>query len=238
MKKKLKVKKIEQDYQSLPWRRKRKRENILFENRKLRWKSEQELDISEHSVEVSDDEPCETIVKRRKAVENRFCEEEQGTVRGNRIVDLNWLAKMLEARCKFCGKTPLLLSKITTEYRKGFVSIFKVTCDRCNKLNALLTQKLNAHRNPEDLNSMAVLGTLHNGIGVCHLQSIMVAVEVPSLSVNGYKNVENYVGKVMEMEAEHSCMQAGIVEKILSELKGQSGESVSIDQRWQKEVRR
>ena len=36
------------------------------------------------------------------------------------------------------------------------------------------------------------------------------------------------------MEAEHSYMQAGIEEKILSELKGQSGESVSIDQGWQK----
>ena len=64
---------------------------------------------------------------------------------------------------------------------------------------------------------MAALGTLHNGIGVSHLQSIMGAVEVPSLSV-----------------AEHSCIQAGIEEKILSELKGQSGESVSIDQGWQK----
>ena len=185
-------------------------------------------------MEVSDDESSETIVKRRKAVENRFSEEEQSRVRGNRIVDLNWLAKMLEAGCEFCGKTPLLLSKIKAEYRKGFVSIFKVTCDRCNKLNAIRTQKPNAYRNPEDLNSMAVLGTLHNGIGVSHLQSIMAAVEVPSLSVNGYKNVENYVGKVMEMEAEHSCMQAGIEEKILSELKGQSGESVSIDEGWQK----
>ena len=134
----------------------------------------------------------------------------------------------------FSGKTPLLLSKITAEYRKDFVSIFNVTCDRCNKLNAIRTQKPNAYRNPEDLNSMAALGTLHNGIGVSHLQSIMAAVEVPSLSVNGYKNVENYVGKVMEMEAEHSCIQAGIEEKILSELKGQSGESVSIDQGWQK----
>ena len=38
----------------------------------------------------------------------------------------------------------------------------------------------------------------------------------------------------MEMEAEHSCMQAGIEEKILSELKGRSGESVSIGQGWQK----
>ena len=224
----------EQDYQSSPWRRKRKRENILFENRKLRWKAEQELDISEHSVEVSDDESSETIVKRRKAVENRFFEEEQSRVRGNRIVDLNWLAKMLEAGCEFCGKTPLLLSKITAEHRKGFVSIFKVTCDRCNKLNVTRTQKPNAYRNPEDLNSMAVLGTLHNSIGVSHLQSIMAAVEVPSLAVNEHKNVENYVGKVMEMEAEHSCMQAGIEEKILSELKGQSGESVSIDQGWQK----
>ena len=37
--------------------------------------------------------------------------------------------------------------------------------------------------------------------------------------------VDNYVGKVMEIEAEHSCMQAGIEEKILSELKGQSGET-------------
>ena len=224
----------EQDYQSLPWRRKRKTENILFENRKLRWKSEQELDISEHSVEVSDDESSETIVKRRKAVENRFSEEEPSKVRGNRIVDLNWLAKMLEAGCEFCGKTPLLLSKSTAEYRKGFVSTFKATCDRCSKLNAIRTQKPNAYRNPEDLNSMAVIGTLHNGIGVSHLQSIMAAVEVPSLSVNGYKNVENYVGKVMKMEAEHSCMQAGIEEKILSELKGQSGESVSIDQGWQR----
>ena len=87
-------------------------------------------------MEVSDDESSETIVKRRKAVENRFSEEEQSRVRGNRIVDLNWLAKMLEAGCEFCGKTPLLLSKITAEYRKGFASIFKVTCDRCNKLNA------------------------------------------------------------------------------------------------------
>ena len=190
-----------------------------MENRKLRWKSEQELDISEHSVEVSDDESSETMVKRRKAVENRFSEEEQSRVRGNRTVDLNWLAKMLEAGCEFCGKTPLLLSKITAEYRKGFVSIFNVTCDRYNKLNAIRTQKPNAYRNPEDLNSMAALGTLHNGIGVSHLQSIMAVVEVPSLSVNGYKNVKNYVGKVMEMEAEHSWIQAGIEKKILSELK-------------------
>ena len=100
-------------------------------------------------------------------------------------------------------------------------------------MNAIRTQKPNAYRNREDLNSMAVLGTLHNGVGISHLQSIMAAVEVPSLSVNGYINVENYVGKVMEMEAEHSCMQAGIEEKILSELKGQSGESVSINQGWQ-----
>ena len=101
-------------------------------------------------------------------------------------------------------------------------------------MNAIRTQKPSAYRNPEDLNSMAVLGTLHNGIGVSHLQSIMAAAEVLSLSVDGYKNVENYVGKVMEMKAEHSCMQAGIEEKILSKLKGQSGESVSIDQGWQK----
>ena len=101
-------------------------------------------------------------------------------------------------------------------------------------MNAIRTQKPNAYRNPEDLNSMAVLGTLHNSIGVSHLQSIMAAVEVPSLSVNGYKNVDNYVGKVMEMEAEHSCMQAGIEEKILSELKGQSGETKD----GKKEVRR
>ena len=90
----------------------------MFENRKLRLKSEEELDISWHSVEVSDDESSETIVKRRKAVENRFSEEKQSRVRGNRIVDLNWLAKMLEAGCEFYGKTPLLLSKITAEYRK------------------------------------------------------------------------------------------------------------------------
>ena len=43
-------------------------------------------------------------MKRRKAVENGFSEEEQSRVRGNRIVDLNWLAKMLEAGCEFCGK--------------------------------------------------------------------------------------------------------------------------------------
>ena len=70
---------------------------------------------------------------------------------------------------RFSTKTPLLLSKITAEYRKGFVSLFKVTCDKCNKLNAIRTQKPNAYRNPEDLNSMAVLGTLHNSIGVSHL---------------------------------------------------------------------
>ena len=86
---KVKSPETKQDYQSLPWRRKHKGKNISFENRKLRWKSEQELDISEHSVEVSDDESSETIVKRRKAVENRFSEEEQSRVRGNRIVDLN-----------------------------------------------------------------------------------------------------------------------------------------------------
>ena len=62
----------------------------------------------------------------------------------------------------------------------------------------------------------------------------MATAEVPCLSVNQYKNVENYVGKVIEMQAEYSCMHAGIEEKILSELKGQFGGSVSIDQGWQK----
>ena len=59
-------------------------------------------------MEVSDDESSETIVKRRKAVENRFSEEEQSRVRVNRIVDLNWLAKMLEAGCEFFWKDTLI----------------------------------------------------------------------------------------------------------------------------------
>ena len=64
--------------------------------------------------------------------------------------------------------------KLQQNIGKVLSLFFKVTCDRCNKLNAIRTQKPSAYRNPEDLNSMAVLGTLHNGIGVSHLQSIML----------------------------------------------------------------
>ena len=44
---------------------------------------------------------------------------------------------------------------------------------------------------------MTVLGTLHIGMGVTHLNAVMLSLEVPCLTENGYKKVENYQKKVV-----------------------------------------
>ena len=73
------------------------------------------------------------------------------------------------------------------------------------------------------------------GVTHVHLNAVMSSLEVPCLTEHGYRKVENYVGdKGIEPEAKESCARGCCEEKCLSSEAGLPGESVSVDQGWQK----
>ena len=214
---------------------KRKLQNTLHENRKKRWtKIEEDMDFISTEKETAG-EPVST----RSETSGNTDKDKTFYLEGNRVVDLCHIGRALENGCKQCGERPLsrpnILSEIS-ERNLGFYSIVKIKCKNCAALISLHTQKENNnHKGPHDINQMAVLGTLHSGMGVTHLNAVMSSLEVPCLTENGYKKVENYVEyKGIEPEAKESCARGRGEEKCLSSVSGLSGESVSVDQGWQK----
>ena len=157
-------------------------------------------------------------------------EDMENRIEGNRIVDLQYVGEILENGCAFCGIKPQLLS----ERRIGFLSIFKVKCKNCGNVTSLRKQKGKKNGRGIEINQMAVMGTLHSGLGASYLESLMASIEVPSLSEQGYTRVENCTGEAIEQEAAENCRSAITKEKLLSKEAGLTGGSVSMDQSWQK----
>ena len=97
------------------------------------------------------------------------------------------------------------------------------------------TQKVDKiGKSQKNVNQLAVLGSLHTGVGATHLEAIMATMEVPALSRRSFNDIEETVGEALETEATENCEKAAIEEISLSREQNLPGQSVSVDQGWQK----
>ena len=184
------------------WKRRRKAREVLNVNQKKK-----RADLRKIDEDDQNDFKPNKIITRSPPLKMNF------EIKRNRIVDLAHLESTSENGCTFCLEKPLCLSNIMSGKQKGFVSVFKILCHRCREYNFVRTQKVEkTGKSEEDVNKLAVLGSLHTGVRATHLETIMPTMEVPALSCRGFKDIEETVGEALETEATESCKKAAIEE--------------------------
>ncbi|KAK0169410.1 hypothetical protein PV327_011592 [Microctonus hyperodae] len=104
------------------------------------------------------------------------------TCDGRRIVELTVLAKNL--KCSQCEDV-LSLEKIVSEKRIGLNSQLLIYCPKCAINTLVPTGKMhitNNNKTKADVNTKAVLGTLHAGMGFTALNKLLACLNVPTIS--------------------------------------------------------
>lgn len=127
----------------------------------------------------------------------------------------------------------------------GLASIFDIKCHLCGKINKIKTSS--EHRSGKrgrltyDINTRAVLGSLHAGIGNTHLNNLFSTMNIPTMNNRTFKSREREVGCAVEVLAQASCKKNMEVEKKLAEINGEVADEnglvgipVSYDMGWQK----
>ena len=142
---------------------------------------------------------------------------------------------------------PLSLVNIIGEKQSGLGSIFSVTCSHCGQVNEVKFsgEHRAGNRGPlvSDINTRAVLGSLHAGMGNTHLNNLLSTMNIPTMNHCLFKRREREVGKAMEIVARESCeMNLNLEKKVSEQLSGPStdglaGIAVSYDMQWQKRGR-
>ena len=96
--------------------------------------------------------------------------------------------------------------------RKNFEKGKQNLCHKCRKYNFVGTHNVDKiGKSKKNVNQLAVLGSLHTGVG-----AIMATMEVPALSRRSFNDIEETVGEALETEATESCEKAAIEEISLS----------------------
>lgn len=94
----------------------------------------------------------------------------------------------------------------------GLASVFSVTCAVCGTENVVKTSSKHrsGQRGPlsQDVNSRAVLGCLHTGIGETHLNNLLCTLNIPSMNPVTFKSKENEIGHAVEQVKKKSCKTA------------------------------
>ncbi|XP_066596884.1 uncharacterized protein [Prorops nasuta] len=127
---------------------------------------------------------------------------------GRRIVDLKELANNLVC-CK-C-KHVLSLKNVKKENRLGLNSVFWINCDDCNILTKVETGKMHrtaSNSKHANVNTKAILGCLHSGIGCTALNKVLACLNIPVISKDLFKRYEREVGPAIEAVAKESCQLA------------------------------
>ena len=122
-------------------------------------------------------------------------------------------------------------------------------CHYCEGINYLNTST--AHRTGKhgpltyDINSRAVLGTLHIGIGETHVNNFLTTMNIPPLNNVTFKKREKEIGNAVECIASTSCIENLQKEKenaqsnnTTADSNGLIGFPVSYDMCWQKRGKR
>ena len=123
--------------------------------------------------------------------------------------------------------------------------MFSVTCAVCGTENVVKTS--NEHRSgqrgplSQDVNSRAVLGCLHTGIGETHLNNLLCTLNIPSMNPVTCKSRENEIGHAVEQVTKKSCKTAMLEERNAAIKKGVKADDrgcinipCSYDMGWQK----
>ncbi|XP_063979299.1 uncharacterized protein LOC135163636 [Diachasmimorpha longicaudata] len=105
-----------------------------------------------------------------------------------------------------------------SEKRMGLNSIFTIECKKCDKVTIVPTGKIhntdNSHQHA-DVNTKAVLGTLHAGMGCPALNNLLACMNVPTISTDLSKRYEREIGPALEQCTKESCRSAAEEEKQL-----------------------
>ena len=142
------------------------------------------------------------------------------------------------------------MSSITEEKKFGISSCLSVQCNICRNINKISTseQHRSGKRGPKayDANSRVALAAIiiDNGLGFSHVNSILTALDIPSMTRKTYKIREHEVGKIAEEVAKDLCKemldQECSVAKRNGAVVGDDGLlplSVSYDMGWSKRGR-
>ena len=140
---------------------------------------------------------------------------------------------------------PLSLGNVISEQKFGLASRLSVKCNICHQVNNVTTseQHRTVTRGPKayDTNTRLALASLDNGIGFSHVNSILTALEIPSLTRSTYKKREREIGQATELVARESCEKMLIQESEMVKEKGVLADSdgllplsVSYDMGWSK----
>lgn len=104
---------------------------------------------------------------------------------------------------------PLSLVNIMEEKQSGLSSMFSIKCSFCGHLNEVKSsaEHRSGCRGPlvSDVNTRAVLGSLHAGMGNTHLNNLLSTMNVPTMNHKLFKRREREVGNALEMVATESC---------------------------------
>ncbi|XP_043476705.1 uncharacterized protein LOC122507836 [Leptopilina heterotoma] len=166
-------------------------------------------------------------MKRRELVkknaERRVTSKEQNyPCEGTRLVDLRLLGNNLI--CRVCKNT-LSLQNIKEEKRSGLHSVLSIQCKLCSLVTKVETgEKHNVSDESttfvkakvhNDVNTNAVLGAFHAGIGRTQLNKILACLNVPNITTKVYRQYEQEVGPAIEETARDSCKKSAREERKL-----------------------
>lgn len=140
------------------------------------------------------------------------------------------------------------LHNVKEERRFGLASVFTVSCSSCGEKNNVKTssEHRSGQRGPPtyNINSRAVLGCLHTGIGNTHLNNLLSTLNVPTINPVTFKSREREIGTAVEKVARKSCLENMALERKLALDGGATADSdgfvsvsCSYDMGWQKRGR-
>ena len=140
------------------------------------------------------------------------------------------------------------LYNVKEERRFGLASVFTISCSSCGEKNNVKTPS--AHRSGQqgalthNINSRAVLGCLHTGIGETHLNNLLSTLNVPTINPVTFKSRERGIGTAVEKVARKNCLENMALDRKLAldgvataDSDGFVSVSCSYDMGWQKRSR-
>ncbi|KAK0075151.1 hypothetical protein PV326_011844 [Microctonus aethiopoides] len=135
---------------------------------------------------------------------------ESNLIQGPRGVDSTELGKNL--RCCQCNDV-LHLDNIVDKTRSGLNSILRVKCTKCVAITRVPIGKLhvvntNKKCKNSDSTTGVVLGAVHAGYGCSGLDKIFACSNMPTISMETFKQYEREVGPAIEETAQESCKKA------------------------------
>ncbi|XP_011876984.1 PREDICTED: uncharacterized protein LOC105567056, partial [Vollenhovia emeryi] len=154
-----------------------------------------------------------SLLKPKKKVQES---DKECIVEGLRLCDLKVIARYLYC---ICCQEILSLENIEREEKRGLASIFSVRCHKCLHVNIVPTGK--PHEGPSgkpifDVNTKAVLGSIHAGLGCESINKFLQVIDVPGMSSRTFKKHEREIGPVVEEIAKASCKEACNLERSLT----------------------